>query len=90
MTGIPSPDEVRDFLASSDAILRDDGRWIIDGWLYDGAHALMVAELCMLTGQERPSAIAATAVFLNMARRIAALENQVQESSQDATGVQDG
>jgi hypothetical protein len=90
MTGIPTPDEVRDFLSSSDAILRDDGRWIIDGWLYDGAHALMVAELCMLTGQERPSAIAATSVFLDMARRITALEAGFQELNQDATGVQDG
>jgi hypothetical protein len=89
VTGVPSPDEVRDFLSSSDAILRDDGRWIIDGWLYDGAHALMVAELCMLTGQERPSAIAATAVFLDMARRITALEDRLRELSQDVTEAED-
>lgn len=82
----PTPDEVRDFLTSSDAILRDDGHWIIDGWLYDGAHALMVAELCMLTGQDRPSAIAATAVFLDMARRIAALETEIESLKEARDG----
>lgn len=75
-------DDLREFLKSSRNAIVDmvgtDWYWQIDGVTYPERQALKLAEYCMLTGQPLTS-IATVEGALNMARRMAAAEEEIAD-----------
>jgi len=69
----PSRDACQELLARQAEPAVPPFAWRIDGYPYPEESALELAELCLLTGRDL-SAIATASLMLNLARRIADLE----------------
>lgn len=76
----PSDTDIRAFLEEYGELSSTSDRgvntWLISGHFYKEARALEVAETCLLTGQTL-SAVTTTPLALNLARRLADLEEIV-------------
>lgn len=74
---LPTRDECRAMLEEHADGSRIPGHWEISGYPYSDEQALKVAEFCLITGQPL-SAIATIDGLLNLARRVAELEERAR------------
>lgn len=79
MSRRPTPEQVEAFLDAGPTREDADGYYWISGYRYSRQDALNVAELCLLMGQDQLSAIVSSAMMLEQARRIADLEERMDQ-----------
>lgn len=79
MSRRPTPEQVEAFLDAGATREAADGYYWISGYRYSRQAALEVAELCLLLGRDKLSAVVSSSMALEQARRIADLEERMDQ-----------
>lgn len=85
MSRRPTPEQVREFLHAWATQVPDDDAFWISGYRYSEQDALNVAETCLLTGQDQLTAVVSSSMMLEQARRIADLEDRLDQLNEWAS-----
>lgn len=76
---LPTRAECLELLNSAATYVPDTDSWVLSGHPYTTGQAVKIAELCLIT--DRPlSAVGTADLFLDLARRIAALEDRCPDA----------
>jgi hypothetical protein len=75
----PTQEEVREALEEDcKPVPGRPGEWVVAGHWVKEAQALDVAEICLIVGRRPVTDVLSGAMFLNLARRIADLEDRTK------------